>query len=470
MNVYRSAGSRLGPVSAILLPVLAIVLSLVAWATAVSRSGFWADDFLNITHFYHSLGDLADTHINAGRYVTNVFFAIGTYAFGVGSVVPYLVLDALIFGAGVAIWLRAGSTARWRALDAVWVAGLFIATSVWYETALFASAITHACGFLALGLGLLSHERCMRAPDLRRTWLWSLASGAAWTLAEMSNILYLGLLPIAVYCAAHQAIRLTALGVPRARAIVAAASWNVALPITYFALVAYPATNSKPEYAHSSLRYVHANLRFYRAQLAPSTLLVVIYIAIIGGAIGGAIFAIRRRDWFPAAVVAAAGATAMASLVQSQERAIFYLAMPMLLTFSALAAGLRPLLLARRKNLRLGPALALAASVSLVVIFGQGANVRSYFVETPFGSTLASFRSNIARMTPAGAAICARLNLSPEQRTFFTAAMTGPDGFYVPPISASAAYLLSPAEHCPVLGAVLVAVTEDGRGDFVAAR
>jgi hypothetical protein len=471
--MHRNSGpSRLRLVPLLALPSLVLLLSFIVWVTAVSRSGFWADDFLNVTHFSRSLGNLSDDHINAGRYVTNVFFAIGTYAFGAGSVVPFLLLDTLVFAAGVALWLRVGSRIRWRPFDAWWVVGLFIATAVWYQTALDSSAIGHASGFLALGLGLWSHERCMSADTARAATLWSLACGAAWTLGLVSNILYVGLLPIAVYCSVHQVIKLRAFGVRAVRAALAVGGWNLVLPLVYFAAVAYPATTYKSQYASSGLQYIHQNLRFYRHQLAPTGVLAAAYIAVIVFALIAAVAAARRKDWFPLAVVSAAGATALPALVQSQQRAIFYLAMPLLLTFSGLAASLRPVWLSGFKHLAtLRRALLLGAAAMLLLVFAQGAEVRSYFVTTPFGGTLAAFRSQVAALTPEGGAVCAKMNLDPAHQALFIAAMSGPDGFFIPPVSAAQAFLLAPGQPCPAQGgAATVNVSVNSRGDFVATR
>ncbi len=456
------------------LPCLVMVFSLMVWITAVSRSGFWADDFLNVTHFYRSLGDLSNDEINAGRYVTNIFWALGTYTFGSASVVPFLLLNSLVFTTGLVLWLRTGTKTRWRTIDAWWIGGLFIATSVWYQTALSASAIGHSCGFLALGLGLWSHERCMRSQSLHSSMLWSLVGGAAWTIAVLSNIIYLGLMPIAAYCAVHQVLKLRQLGADTKKVGFAAGFWNIALPVLYFATVAYPATTSKAVYAHNGLTFVHPNLRFYRAELAPTTVLVIIYFAVILAAIARGVVAARRKDWFPMALVLAAGATVFPALIQSHQRGIYYLAMPMLLTFSALAAGLRPVLVPRSSDYlgRLRGALFLAATVTLALVFGQGANVRSYFVATPFGRSLATFRSEVASLTPESGAICANLHLNPQQQALLIADMSGPDGFYVPPISAAQAYLLSAGQKCPAQGsaATTITVSVDARGDFVAAR
>lgn len=460
--------STLGLVLLVCLPAAVILLNGIAWVTALSRSGFWADDFLNLTHFSHSLGNLSDNHINEGKYIINIFWAIGTLAFGAGSVVPFLLVNALVFAAGLFLWLHAGSRARWRPVDSWWIAGLFIATAAWLPTVLWSSNITHSGGFLALGAGLAAHERCVRATTFRSGAAWSATCGVAWMAGVLSNLIYLGLLAIAAYCAYLQVVKLHELGAETRKAASAVVGWSLGLPIIYFFAVAYPGATSSPVYATNGLGFLHENLRYYRETLASTTLLTIFYVALLVAAAVGAILAARRRDLFPLAVLVAAAGTALPALVQSQQREIHYVAMPLLLTFSALAAGARPLWRARAVSSRWARGgLAVSASAMLLMVFVHASNLRTFFVSTPYGWSLTTFRSGVASLTAEGAIVCARLNLSPQGQTLFIAEMSGTNGFAVPPISASGAYLASGTQHCPA-GTTIVTVNFNPRGGFVA--
>jgi hypothetical protein len=454
------------------LPLLAVSLNLMVWVTAVSRSGFWADDFLNLTSFNRTFGELSNDHINKGKYVINAFWALGTDAFGLGSVVPYLLLNSLVFGTGLVLWLWVGSRRRWSAVDASWAGALFLATATWLQTALWSSNITHSCGFLALGVGLLAHERCMSARTLRTGVAWSLLGGAAWTLALVSNLLYLGLLAIAAYCTFHQVLALGRLGLARRPAVAAAASWNLVLPLVYFATVAYPATTSSSTYAESGLKYVHGNYDYYKYLLAPTAVLVAIYLlALLFGA-ATAIAGVRRRDLFPLAVLAASAGTVVPALLQGQQREIHYVAMPLLLLFCTVAAGARPRFLGQSLPVpRMRGALLGLAIVALVLVFAQGANLRSFFVDTPYGAQLAKFRSQVAAVTPAGVTICAKLALDPQHQALLIAELSGAAGFLAPPIDAAGAYLYAPGHRCPSpVPASQVTIGLDARGDFAVTR
>jgi hypothetical protein len=471
--VMPKVGSSIGKSREILLialPLLAILLSFMVWVTAVSRSGFWADDFLNVTHFSRSLGDLSDDHINLGKYTINVFWAVGTLAFGAGSAIPFLLLNTFVFATGLVLWLWAGVRTRWGSSEAWWIGGLFISTAAWMPTALWSSNITHSGGFLALGVGLLAHERCMRARTMRDSFRWSLAGGASWTLAIVSNLLYLGLLVIAAYCAYHQILKIRRFRVTTTKAGIAVGFWNLLIPVVYFVGVAYPATTSSPVYATNGLKFLHQNLHFYREGLAPTNTLLAVYIGAVGLGVAGAVLAVRRRDWFPIAVLGAAGATVIPALVQAQQRDVHYVAMPLLLMFSALAAGARPVLLGQSKQLvRLRAALLLAAAVTLLLVFRQGADVRNFFVQSPMGGSLATFRSQVASLTPEGGLICAHLNLNTKQEDLLIAEMSGENGFLIPPISAAQAYLVPTGKTCPAPGpAAHIAISLNARGSFVA--
>jgi hypothetical protein len=466
MKTTSSAGRRETGLL-LLLPVFIVVLCVIVWITAVSRSGFWADDFLNVTHYARSLGNLADDHINTGKYVANIFWAIGTEAFGNGSVVPFLMLNTLVFAAGLVMWLRVGTKTRWSSVDAWWIGGLFIATAAWFPTVLWSSNIVHSGGFLALGAGLLAHERAMSARTARVSAGWSVASGAAWTFAVVSDLLYIGLLIIAVYCAWRQISKLRGFGVKTPMVAVIVGFWNLLLPVIYFATVAYPGTTSNKAYAKTGLRFVHENLRFYRLALAPTDLLTAIYAALLVGAAVGAVAALRRRNYFPIAALGAAGATALPALLQGQQRDIHYMAMSLLLLFSALAAGARPVVLSESRRLK--GAMLVAAGVTLLLVFQQGADVRAFFTQSPYGGSLANFRSEVASLTPEGGAICARLGLDASSQALFIAEMSGENGFLVPPISASQAYLVAGTTPCPANGvAGHITVSLNARGDFVA--
>jgi hypothetical protein len=455
----------------IALPLLAILLSLLVWITGLSHSGFWADDFANLTHYDRSLGDLSSDQLNKGKYIINIFWALGTEAFGSGSDVPFLLLTSSVFATGVVMWLRAGVRVRWGRRDAWWIAGVFIATAAWLPLTMWSSNITHTAAFLALGVGYSAHQLSIRARTIRRSLAWSAVGGAAWTLAIVSNLLYVGLLVIAFYCSVYQVLRMRRFEVSAKRLAATVAAWNLVIPMIYFAAIAYPATVASSVYADNGLQFVHANFRYYRAALAPALLLSGLYAAIVVIGVAGGVVAVRRKDWFPLAVLAAAGATALPTFMQGQQRGIYYLSMPLLLTLSGFVAGVNPLLERVKRNRRAVTAVLLvAAATMLVLVFRQGTEVRAYYVQTPAGDALAAFRAQVAALTPEAAVVCATMDLSQADQDLLIAEMSGENGFLVPPISAARAYLVPSGQPCPSQAPTARLTIElNPRGEFFAA-
>lgn len=466
----RATRGRLEFWSVVALPFGSILVAAVVWLVAASRSGFWADDFLNLTTFYHSLGHLSDDHVNTGKYIINVFWALGTELFGNSSVVPFLVSTMLIFATGTALWLTVGTRSHWGVVEAWWIGGIFIAVGAWLPTALWSSNVTHSGGFLALGVGFWAYERAIKSESLGRSASWSVASGIAWTLAVVSNLLYIGLLPIAAYCAFHQFKRLTTLDLSARRAAIFTGLWSIALPIAYFAAIGYPATKSSSAYAATGLSYVRTNFDFYRSVLAPSAALVVMYVALIVAGVVGGILAMRRREWFAIAVLLAAGATAVPALVQGQQREIHYMAMPLLLLLSSLGASAHELrLVAPAPRRRVDAGLGLAAGLTLILVFLHASDLRSAWISEPYGSDLATFRSQVAQLAPAGGVICARMAMTATQETAFIDQMENTDGFYVPPIDAGAVFLLTGSQACPAPAPnARLTIAINPRGNWVA--
>ena len=107
--------------------------------------------------------------------------------------------------------------------------------------------------------------------------------------------------------------------------------------------------------------------------------------------------------------------------------------------------------------------------LALALLFNQGSTERSYFVQSPYGSSLTAFRSEVASLTPENSIVCASFNLAHTYQDAFIAEMSAYRVFLVPPISASQAYLTSIGEPCPASGPIVrIVVGLNAHGDFVA--
>jgi hypothetical protein len=429
-------------------PVYVIVVYSLVWLVAVGKSGFWADDFINMQLYHHSLGDLFNYHGNTGKYTINLYWGLMTTAFGSGSDVPYLVVNSLCLIVGVGLWVRWGVDRHWRRGTAYWILALFLASGAWLEAALWASNIVHTFGYLALGLAMTAHERCMRATTRNEAYGWSVATGLCFTAAVMSNLIYLGLIVLGAYCAWLQLAKMRDLGIDVRRGLAVAAGFAVVLPAIFVAFVAYPGTKTHQGYTNTGFQYIRDDLHYYREQFAPAGWLEGTYIGLAIVAFAGALEALRRKDLFPLALLVTGIGVAIPVLMQSTQLYVHYMCMPLLMLFSALGVFYDRLDMGRTPLLARGALLA-AAIFFLAVVFGQAGNFRYYFSTTPYGSGLKTFRTEVGALEKPNTPLCLTLDMSPANRTLLQQETDSLAGFAAQPINSTATYFLNPHEKCP---------------------
>lgn len=450
------------------LPGVVLFLSATVWMAALLRSNFFADDFYLLAN-YSGFNNLFNVHLDEGQFAVNIFWILGTIAFGYGSAVPYLLLNSSILFGGLGMWLVA-CRKRWPATCGWWVAGLLIANAAWMTTALWSANSTHSVALFALGGAMLCHERVLRAGELQAARSWSLLGAAAWLLVVASDPLYIGVVPIIIYCCLTQRPHLHRSG---------GSSWltnavllcNVLLPGLYFALIGYPQKSAVAAYAGSSLRFIATDLRLYVDQMAPSTIVKAAYLSLAiatGIAVVGALI---RRDFFPAACGLSAALMIAILLTESQQIYPNYTVIPLLLVLSACVAGWRTI--ARPDQWRVpdrwfrGAAIVLGA-ISLALLFYAGSGVRAYFTATPYGDQrgLAVFRYQVASMVPPGTPLCVVLELTRTDGVEFRAWIAQDFGFLLAPINAASVSFAASQGQCPSTATATINVTEDASGNF----
>jgi hypothetical protein len=449
-------------------PVYVLVAYFLVWCVGLGKAGFWADDFTNMHLYSHSLGDLTNYDGNTGKYTINLFWGLMTTAFGSGSVVPYLVVDSLTLFAGLFLWFRWGVGRHWSATTAWWIAALTVGCGSLLEDALWSSNIVHSFGFLALGLGVTAHERCMRATTRRDAYIWSVGTGLCWTAAVMSNLIYLGLIVLGAYCAWLQLAKLRTLGVDVRRALSVLAGFAIVLPVVFVAAIAYPGTKTHGGYTNTGFGFIRDDLHYYREEFAPAGWLEGTYIGLATLELIGGLEALRRKDLFPLALLATGVAIAIPALMQSSQLYVHYMGMPLLMFFSGLGVLFERVRRSRPSWIVTGVLLA-AAAFFLAIVFGQSDQFRYYFSTTPYGSTLRDFRNEVAAVEQPGAPLCLRLKMPSADQTLLEVEMGGTNGFAAEPIASGATYFLGSKQPCPVTGTVShIAVTMAANGDWVA--
>lgn len=430
-----------------------VVLALVAaaWFSGLLRADFWADDFTNLSLYNHSVGDLTNTARNDGKYTINVFWWLGTVAFGTGSALPFIMVVSAVTVIGVVLWLRAGVPESWGQVQAWWVAAALAATSTPLGILLWASNIVHAVSFLSLGIAFAAHRRAQASATVRGGVAWSAAGAAAWLLLIVSNPLYLGALLLAVVFGVreYRGWITRAWPAPRTRKVAALITLlaQAGIPSMYFVLVAYPRTTSRSSYSTFGFGEIRGNVQFYMDRLAPTWWGLAVAVSIVLAA--GVLTIVRARvDVFPLTLMISAAAIAGPVFMQGQQRADHYLAVPVLLVLSALAAavGARGTRGAWAQSPVVRVAGVSAALLSLFVLFDSSSGVRAWWTTTPLGSQLSEARDRVAEETSAGDPLCVELEMSDAASSAFLAGIGGEAGLQLPPVLAGTATYVGPGE------------------------
>jgi len=454
----------------IALPSMVLLLSFLDFLGGLLRSGFWADDFLSLT-FYSSSSNFFNLSVDLGKFATNVFWKFGTMAFGSGSAVPYLLLNTAIFVSGLAMWIFACRGKYWPGSIGWWIAGMLMANAAWLPITMWSSNVTHSAAFFSLGVAMLCHERVINAEDYRHAILWSLTGAIAWTAVIASDSLYLGVVILGAYCALVQCHFLQRWKKSRWLSF-SIFGWNILPPVLYFVLVGYPQQVKSAAYSGGGLRFLSVNFQYYHLQLSPSVWTNAIYLFIAAVTCCGAMGALYRRDYFPAACVVAAAVMIGIILTQSNQRDVHYTVMAFMLILSACASGWTTCFRTyewTRRNASLFCRAALSTGIlALGVLFHSGINLRSYFSASPYGGELSIFREGVSTLVPRGAQLCAILNLSQSNVQLFDAEISGTRGFSVAPISASSTYLVANRSQCPLTATSTVGVQISPAGNFQA--
>ena len=450
------------------IPLVVLFLTFCCWFGALLKSSFLADDFSFLVT-YSNLSHFLTLKYDDGQITINVFWTIGWIAFGTGSAIPYLLLNSSVFALGLFLWLRAGSARLWDGIQGWWVASLSLAGATCMLMMLWSANSVHTMALLALGLALVIHERSLKSQRPNKLLLWSLLSALSFTLVVASDLLYVGILPLCVFCAAEQVSALRSLG--SRRHFEPLAIWTVLLPLLYFLLIAYPERIAVGVYAGSSISYFAKDLSFYVAQMAPTGSIKAAYLLILLAAGIGSIWAVRYRRFFP--IACCLSAALMAGIILSERQQLFtnYTFIPFLLILSACIAGWTTVFgqhdftLVRRHSY----VLMLAATLVLAVLFYSGGGIRQYFDATPYGTErgLVELRDSVASLSPGGEPICVVEKMASTDEYEFNMWIANGDAFLVQPVNASYAAIVGEPADCPAGTLTTIDVGVGRNGDFV---
>lgn len=430
--------------------MVAVVLHVLALIPAILEAQFFADDFTNLTRYYRTVGDLSDAGLNAGKYTINFYWAAGTVLFGQANPLPFVVFNTLCVLIGAWLWVRYAVDEHRSATFRPWVIACFVATTSAWPIMLWPSNSVHAIIFPILAGIAWAKHRASKASSARELLGLGVFCGALILVAVVSNPLYLGLASLVAWNTVIFAARSRVIGCSQ-RVVLLTGVASVVLSVGYALVVAVPQTRSASAYSNTGLGFVRSSVRFYWDNATRSSTARYFVVATVVAAVAlSAEALVRRRDGFSAACTVAAGAISWLLLLQGTQRAVHYLAVPLLLLMTAVGYGFST----AGGGSRLGAPIVgvvglLLATIGLVTLTTGSSSLRQYFITTPYGSELAAVRTDLSRLVGPGAVLCAEVRTSSVDNASFIAGLAGPAGFQVPPVSAVSTQFVDNLTACP---------------------
>lgn len=410
---------------------LILFIYALLWIECLAKSFFFADDFTSLKFFWHDLKLNSGTSYNAGRYVTNLLFGLGSLIFGSGSSAPFEVLSGITLVLG--LWLISFSI-RKNAQASLWGLQIFTISLVYggaLPLLLWATGITHTASSLFTGLAIFSFHLGLSKNDFSQRFVLTFVSGIFWFLVVLSDPLYVGVLCIALLNSLKFSNDARRLNVNfKFTKIFTVFAFNIFLPILYFFLVARPATVKMSPYSKIGIQFLNANLNFYKVNLFWNSSSKLIFILIILFTFIVAISTVRI-SLRPFAFLSSGMITLGAILIQGQQREVFYTVLPFTLILTSLTLGISHL-----KSVKIHKLYSPFLLVVTVVLLVSGSRQASFFNSEPWGYKLQPLINEIAFNTAPNKNLAICFSGTKDQFNEFIGSYGGSAAFEIPPVNA----------------------------------
>jgi len=425
------------------------VLGIFVWITSMTQADFWADDFSNLTKYGRTFGPIFETD---GKLIINLYWFVGSYFFGAGSVIPYLLLNFLVFVGSIFILTKAAISRGWHKNYALLIlTGLFGSGTI-FAFLIWSSNIVHLASLFGLSCAIYIQEFARKVQSPSLTLLLAFLIGLIWTFTTLSNPLYIALIILGLFFVHEQ---YSAHLVTRDfKLLLKLLFLNLSLPIIGFVFLSYPRVTKQSAYALSGNEFIIDNIKFYLIPLLNIPYLILLF-SVFLIAIGFAlIIELKRSNFLPLILIVTALGVTYPILIQGQQRGIHYFSIPVILFVSSVySMKISLAFLSRQKILGLFSKISIAALIVLVVVSTTWTRV--WYTTTPFGQPLSEPRKDIAKLVKPADSVCIGFKMPNEYRDFFIGGMGGTNGFLLPPISAESIHFEHLGECDVIIGSNL---------------
>jgi len=413
-----------------ILPVAFVVMNFLWIIPAIVKSDFWGDDFINLTFYDHRYTPLLQSD---GKITINLFWGTLSFIFGSNSAIPYLLLNSFVALCGSYVFALVYEKKFPNSpLNPIWIIATLLNSTVLIPIMLWTSNIVHSISLLAIACGLFLNlgYNGERKSSNKLLFLESLC----WITLIVSNPLYLSCI---IFPAAgiYQNYKSNKKSQFIKQETFLRIIGCILIPTAYFVFFAYPLTTSKSAYSNNSINNISVNLDFYFSFLTNkfvSGFAVGIFLA-LSQLILTIIFLVRKDKFGLVSVIAISGIV-LPILMQGQQKGIHYFAVPICLAILCWGQATQGMNVENISWRIITFPTVLILSVCLLL---QSQNVRTWFMESPYGSPLTNFRNDLAKEVDKDSSLCISSALTSAEWDRFLGGIAFERGFRVPPISNS---------------------------------
>jgi hypothetical protein len=406
--------------------IIVTILVSISVIAATTNNQFWADDFGNIAAFNSNLGEWNDFSVNAARPVLNVFFYLMGISFGTGSAFPYLISASLIVLSGLLMSLYAACALGIISKRmSIFVFSILMSSTTLFPIFLWSTNITHGASIFCFGVfSLLYSKNSTRGKSYGISTLWE----ALWiSLIVLCNPLYLGV--IIIFASLALTSRFQGLRKESRNVVAVYFTYfcvSILLPIVYFFFVSQPEQKKNLSYANTGISNILPNLEYYSSGLISSELTLGLLVLI-----STALLFRARINLLDLGLLGASGTVLLPVLIQSNQRVLNYLVVPILLLCIVFV---RVLEADFRQNFYTRSLVGFIIIVLPVVIFTSTKETRSWYVYPGLGSDTKSLITQLQERVPQGGKICVSFRTSKSEENFLIGGFSAGSAFSISPI------------------------------------
>jgi hypothetical protein len=201
----------------------------------------------------------------------------------------------------------------------------------------------------------------------------------------------------------------------------------VVWPILYFFAISQPNQSRNVAYAGASIENILGNLRFYSYGLNDFGLGISLLIFCM-------LLIFTRPNWLDLALLGAGASVLFPVLMQSNQRALNYLVLPIICFGSVLSRSFTKLFDSKSRYSFVALILILGMPV---ISYDQTSNIRAWYRNPGLGSEAKDVLKQVNNLVPDHSNLCVSFRLEQNDENFIIAGISGESGFEISPVNSA---------------------------------